>query len=165
MKCFECGEETTKVVATRKAPYHFTQSGLKNVYLAGITVEVCEKCGIESPIIPQIEQLHKAIASVLAGKPDLLSGEEIRFLRKIAGFPANKFAALLMMDAATLSRAENGHQSLGASSDKLARAVAMAAISVEAAKDVLIKIAEKMEHQHKSRLPLFFYEKDWKAAA
>ena len=165
MKCVECGKQTTREAATPESPYHFTASGLDSVYLAGIVVEKCKSCGATYPIIPRIEELHRTIASVLARKESLLAGDEVRFIRKVAGFPASKFAALLMIDPSTLSRVENGHQDLGAVSDKLARAVAMAAINLDAAKEILTQIAEKLEATRQARLPVFRFQKTWTVAA
>jgi len=165
VKCVKCAAGTIRRKATLESPYRFVQSGLENVYLVGITVEKCPHCGSEYPIIPRVEDLHKAIAAELARKKTLLSGDEIRFLRKIAGFPANTFASLLRIDPSTLSRAENERQTLGHSSDKLARAVAMAAINEASVKEILIRAADKLARPRRSRLPIFRYRAGWRAAA
>ena len=59
----------------------------------------------------------------LIERPDSLSGEEIRFLRKRLGKRATDFSKELGIDAATLSRIENGKQETGESLDKLIRLV------------------------------------------
>lgn len=165
MKCTNCGEKTVAGKATREKPYHFTKVGFEGVQLAGIVVETCEKCGARYPIIPHMEQLHRVIASALVKKPGLLSGGEIRFLRLLAGFPAGKFASLLMIEPATLSRAENDARPLGDTSDKLARAVAMAAIDELTIKAILMDLADKLEKIPKPKLPVFNYARAWKVAA
>jgi DNA-binding transcriptional regulator YiaG len=151
--CYECGSPVSRIVATLQKPYHYDLSGLKDVYLAGITVENCLRCATESPIIPRIAELHAVIAKSLVNKPTLLTGEEIRFLRKWAGFPAKQFAALLWIDASHLSRVENGKtRHLGAPVDKLARAMAMAASDQEFTKNILLHIAESRIQERKRKL-------------
>jgi hypothetical protein len=97
-KCELCGEVMVAKKATMAEPYRYQMSGLDNVFLASIDVRQCGKCGARVPVIPRIEQLHKAIARYLVFKKEMLSGKEIRFLRKNAGLAANQFAALLGLD-------------------------------------------------------------------
>jgi transcriptional regulator with XRE-family HTH domain len=141
-------------IATQKAPYQYSLSGLKNVYLSGIVVHECPDCRAALPVIPRVEELHDLIARDLASKRGLLSGDEIKFLRKNAGFPAAKFAALLGVDPAHLSRIENGHtDALGESADRLARAIAMIAKDGDAAREVLLEMADEMEAREPLRKP------------
>ena len=92
------------------------------------------------------------IAKSLVDKPTLLTGEEIRYLRRWAGFAAKQFAALLGIDASHLSRVENGKtRHLGAPVDKLTRAMAMAASDQEFAKSILLHIAESRIRERKTK--------------
>lgn len=166
MKCQKCGVEMIERKATDDVPYQYKLSGLENVFLSGIMVRKCLKCGAESPIIPKIGELHKVMAETLVEKPERLSGAELRFLRKNAGFPAVKFAALLGVDPSTLSRVENGRQRpFGPAADRLARILAVG----EPARDLLLQIADKVEAKKKSRTkrhPVFTLERNhWQAAA
>jgi transcriptional regulator with XRE-family HTH domain len=171
--CYDCGSPVVHRVATLQKPYHYDLSGLKDVYLAGITVENCPKCQTEAPIIPRIAELHAVIAKSLVDKPALLTGEELRFLRKWAGFPAKQFAALLWIDASHLSRVENGKtRHLGAPVDKLARAMAMAASDQEFTKNILLHIAEsriqerRTKRADKGKAPVFkLVSNRWNRAA
>lgn len=145
MKCATCQVTIRERKATLTEPYHDDLSGLSNLYLTGITVRTCPQCGVESPLIPRVEALHQELARVLTRKPSLLNGEEIRFLRKHAGFPAQQFAALLGVSPEHLSRVENGHTStLGSSTDRLARALAIIVTDGEAAREVLLHIADQV---------------------
>jgi transcriptional regulator with XRE-family HTH domain len=167
MKCIECGKETTKHRATKDEPYRFLGSGLKNIYLAGIDVEECKSCDVEYPTIPRLPDLHRAIAETLAmHRPSPLSGDELRFVRKAAGFSAKRFASLLLIEPESLSRAENGG-GLGPQTDKLARAITLAALNAETVKDVLLELADKMERAKKlATSPVFRCDRDgWKIAA
>lgn len=143
--CELCGAAMVTKKVTMEQPYRYEMSGLNNVFLAGIEVRQCAKCDVRVPVIPKIEQLHKAIAKYLVFKKELLGGSEIRFLRKNAGLAANAFAALLGLDPSHLSRVENGKLgNLGAATDKLARAVAMAANDGEDVRGVLLDIADRI---------------------
>jgi len=137
--------------ATRTNPYAYTLAGLPNVRLAGIRVRRCRKCGAEMPEIPRIQDLHRVIANLIVKKPGLLTGPEIRYLRKQAGFAAKQFAALIAIDPSTLSRVEAGKQKLSKAPDRLARAVSVAVGDGEAARDVLLNVAEQL-HAHNRKL-------------
>jgi len=164
MKCLRCGKSTKRTVASTQSPYRFVESGLEHVYLSGIEVYVCPRCGSVHPVIPNISGLHQTVATALATKKGPLVGEEIRFLRKVAGLTAAKFAQLLLIKPETLSRAENNHQTLGPSLDKLARAVAMEPIRPGIAKKILKSLIEQKQ-ESPAQLPLFSFDRGWKAAA
>ncbi len=171
MNCDTCDMAMRERKATRQKPYRYDLSGLSNVSLVGITMHTCPQCGGEVPVIPRIAELHDVLARSLIQKPTLLNGEEIRFLRKHEGFPAQKFAALLGITPEHLSRVENGHTSnLGTSADRLARAIATIAKDGEAAREVLLQIAEQLaEPQRPVQSPRSYFlkleQQHWKAAA
>lgn len=145
MDCDICRIHLVKKEATSKAPYHYTISGLKNIFLVGIDILQCPKCGIQSPIIPQMEGLHRLITRILVKKPGLLTGDEIRFLRKNAGFPQTEFAALIGVTPSHLSRIERGKtRSLGTASDKLTRAISLTSLTDNnRVHDLLLNLARK----------------------
>jgi putative transcriptional regulator len=118
MRCEECGE-TMKVLEGQR--YHYTESGLDNVILESVSVYTCPDGHEQAPIIPVIEELHAAIARAVALKPAPLTGAEVRFLRKELGYSARKWAALMRVDPATLSRWESDEQKIGTQSDLLTR--------------------------------------------
>ncbi len=169
MQCDVCDVEMTEREATREAPYAYTLSGLKDVYLSGITILKCQKCAAEAPIIPRIAELHRLIADMIVNWPAPLIGDQVRFLRKHAGFSATEFAVLLGVDLSHLSRVENGHtQHLGRPADRLARTLAMVTDG-DAARERLIKVAKRLaaaQAPKPSPHPLFKMEKNrWMAAA
>jgi putative zinc finger/helix-turn-helix YgiT family protein len=108
--------------ATISQPYHFVDSGLPNVYLVGIKYRKCDSCGTQSAEIPAIEELMKVIARAVTRKDDLLTGLEIRFLRKRLGKKSSDFANLVGVVPEEVSRWENhpdkGHHK---STDRLIR--------------------------------------------
>jgi len=167
MLCENCKLEMKEKKATADKPYHYKLSGLKNVFLVGIDVHECHKCNEDSPIIPKIGELHDVIARGLINKAKPLTGNELRFLRKNADLPANKFAALLAMSPEHLSRIENSPmQSLGPQADKLARAIiAMRRDGGEAARKVLLRTAEMILDKISTKQVITLEGDHWKKAA
>lgn len=78
--------------------YKYTESGLKNVWLANGYRERGDAVSIEDS-----DGLHKAIGRSLARKPNL-SGPEFRYLRKELGLSQARIASLLKVteDAVSL---------------------------------------------------------------
>jgi putative zinc finger/helix-turn-helix YgiT family protein len=118
MRCDICNSET-KIVKEEK--YQYTLSGLNNLFLKNIKVEVCEKCDLDVPYIPKIIRLHNTIARAIISKKTLLFGEEIRFLRKNLRIKAQDWAKFLRKDVATISRAEKTGNFLNKDLDLLIR--------------------------------------------
>lgn len=133
-----------KRTATRESPYAYEVSGLKNLFLYGIDVYRCSDCAVESPMIPRIAQLHRLITKHLLRKDGLLSGDQVRFLRRNAGLPAKNLAALLGVTPSHLSKVENGkHPHLGAAADRLVRAFAAVSVCGESSREALLMFSEK----------------------
>lgn len=103
MRCDICNTET-KIIKAEK--YQYIHSGLNNVFLKNIKVEICKTCNLESPFIPKIIRLHETIAKAIVLKPTLLIGEEVRFLRKNLRIKAQIWSTYLRKDVATISRSE-----------------------------------------------------------
>ena len=133
MFCANCGKLLKRV----KKDYHYTESGLKNIILANLTIYQCS-CGEEVPLIPHAEELHKVIAFELVKSKSLLSGPEVRFLRKQLGMKAVDLAEMLGVSKVTVSRWENGEEKIGAANDRL----------------IKLFLIKKMEEELKSYLSL-----------
>lgn len=95
-------------MATEAEPYHFTGSGLRNVYLVGVEYEVDAATGMQSAAIPCLPNLMEAIGKVLVEKQTPLSADEVRFLRKRLRFASKAFAELVGLSSEQYSRIENG---------------------------------------------------------
>jgi putative zinc finger/helix-turn-helix YgiT family protein len=106
MICPECRRK----MAESMEVYHYTESGLDNVYLDSLCVRQCE-CGEKIVSIPKIIELNSLIGRMLIKKHGPLTGKEIVFLRKNVGLSAVSFARALGIDKATLSRWENDSRS------------------------------------------------------
>jgi putative transcriptional regulator len=118
IKCPSCQQ----MRQTHKGEYHYTESGLPNVWLRGVEVFECD-CGEKFAFIPCIEELHKLIGKTLMKKEDQLSGSEIRFLRKHMMLKSKDFAKELGVQNVTVSRWENGNSHPSESIDRLIRLV------------------------------------------
>jgi transcriptional regulator with XRE-family HTH domain len=141
MFCDKCDVALEWREATKGAPYLYEMGG--GWHLSGIRVYRCPKCGLESPMLPRLTQLHALMAETIADKPTQLTGPEVRVLRKHAGFSAKRFANLVGLTPSYLSRVENnkpGHQKFGAAADRLARLLVS---ETESAKQALMRIADE----------------------
>jgi DNA-binding transcriptional regulator YiaG len=118
----ECRKHMQERKATQEAPYHFTDSGLSNVFLAGIKYFVCEVCSqIIKVEIPAVEDLMNALARAVVLKKSPLTGKEVQFLRKRVGIKQTDFAEIISASPEQLSRWENDHNELSGTLDKFIR--------------------------------------------
>ncbi len=167
MVCNDCELEMKMKKATVSKPCRYDLTGLKNVSLAGITVFYCPRCGAEAPSIPKLPELHRALALDLVGRNEELVGDEIRFLRKWLGYSSSRFADLLGMAIEHLSRVEHGHKTLGTSSDRLLRVIALTAAKKTEFSDVTrLFAARDSKGRGARRKPVFQLRGSaWKTAA
>jgi putative zinc finger/helix-turn-helix YgiT family protein len=124
MKTDVCGacEGPADVV---RGSYPYKESGLKNVTLSGIELIRCRKCGHVDPVIPRLNELHRALALAVASQPFRLQGEDVRYLRKYLGMTQETFAELLHIHKSNLSKWENNEDKIGEQSDRLIRIVVL----------------------------------------
>lgn len=109
-----------EILATEENPFHFVDSGLDNVYLIGIRY-FQEPDGTQVAEIPAIKQLMRWLAYDIVSSPADLTGKQIRFLRKRLGKKATEYCQFLGIEPETLSRIENGKQTISPQVQKLAR--------------------------------------------
>jgi len=102
IKCPNCGRKQDTFIGE----YKYLESGLDNVIIRGIEIFQCS-CGEHSAFIPQIMEIHRAIAKCLIEQTRPLAGREMRLLRKNMGMKAIELAKFLGVDKATVSRWEN----------------------------------------------------------
>lgn len=103
MRCDTCGGALVEV---RLEGYPFTESGLDDVTLVGVTERRCVACGESEVVLPRLKELHRTIASALAAKGSRLTGREQRFLRRHLGFSQADYAQRINVRAETVSRWE-----------------------------------------------------------
>src|SRR4051812_3649576 len=114
-----CKQRLKEFTATPSRPFHLLTSGLPNVYLAGVKYWVCQECNNQKVEIPAVKNLLLAIAESLVRKEGILTGPEVRFLRKEVGKKAADFAGLINKTPEHFSKLENGLLPLTEDTDKL----------------------------------------------
>lgn len=117
-KCFEC-DETCEIKKYRAFTY--TGVNLNNVVLLNLEVEVCKGCDTKTPLLRNVKKLHNAIGVAIALQKVHLSGADIRFLRRSAGFSIGEWAKRLEIAEGTYTKWENGYRPVTPQADKLAR--------------------------------------------
>ena len=118
--CSNCGAEAVRTIGM----YPFKESGLSNVMLVGVDLIQCPSCGNVDPIIPDVNDLMRAIAWHVATQRYRLAGEDVRFLRKYLRMTGVEFSELLGSDKTTLSKWENDADPIGTANERLVRSVA-----------------------------------------
>jgi hypothetical protein len=78
--CWECGSKLTIIENER---FHYTDSGLDNVYLEGIIQYECHGCSRCRVDIPDVQMLHYLIAVNLVFKMEPLTHDEIGYMKRI----------------------------------------------------------------------------------
>ncbi len=120
MRCLDCG---TRMRARRNQTVPYPESGIPDLWLRGITVYRCRKCGAELPEFPNPRLLHRGIADWLAEKLFPLTGPEFRFLRKQMALSAREVAEIMGVRRESVTRWETGAETIGAPSDRLIRLI------------------------------------------
>jgi DNA-binding transcriptional regulator YiaG len=119
--CYECSRE---MIGMREN-YPYTEVGLKSVTLTNVLVYHC-KCGAIFAELPCVEQLHFMIAFDLLRKATILSGEEVRYLRKWVGYSSAELAEVTGYSPSIISRWENDKADVKKEPDRLLRLVVFA---------------------------------------
>ena len=104
--------------------YHYTESGLSNVYLKnGVTVEEID--GEEYTSIDDMNGLHSAIAQAVVDSHRPLAGEEFKFLRIEMNVSQKMLATRFGVDEQTIARYEKGQTKIPRTTDAALRALYM----------------------------------------
>lgn len=105
---------------TAGEPLHYTACGLDNVYLAS-GYEVREIAGERYTSVRDVEDLHRAIAVSLVSDRKVLSGKEIRFLRRYLDLTQRELGGLMGVSDQSVARYEKEQSALEGSNDALLR--------------------------------------------
>jgi len=106
---------------TRRENHKYVASGLSGITLLRVEVSRCSKCGEFAVAIPRIEQLHRAIATILIQKKSCLTGDEVNFLRKYLGWSGADFARHIGVTPETVSRWEHDKEVMSPPADRALR--------------------------------------------
>lgn len=155
--CSECGHSMN---STREnVPYR----SLPGVVLVNVEVFQCPSCGERQTAIPQIEALDRFLVSIIVKKRQRLSGNEIRFLRKFLGLSSVDLAERMGTQPETVSRWENGSQTMGTQTDRLLRLMSTYGEPVQDYLQLLADVAK--EEPIKTQCRLIHENNDWELDA
>jgi putative zinc finger/helix-turn-helix YgiT family protein len=162
-KCYKCDSDLETIT---DLPYHYKESGLDYIWLVEILQYRCKKCGEVSVEIPHVNELHLLIGKYVVCKKELLTGPEVKFLRKEIGMKSKDMAAALSIGAETYSRWENGKQLITAPHDKGLRMIyvmnaseKMGRVLSQNSRSALLDIAAKKAPQKSKKIQ--FSLSDW----
>ena len=120
----DCESTATEYMATPERPYHFVGSGLNNVDLVGVRYWICERCNQQSAEIPALKHLLAAIGRTIVEKNSLLTGSQVRYLRKRLKQRQLDFAAMIGLTPQRLCTLESSDTlTFAEGRDKLVRLI------------------------------------------
>lgn len=146
-----------------KAPLHYTDCGLDDVYLlSGYEVETTPYGdGIS---IKNLDQLHTAIGCYLTRQKKALSGKELRFLRKQLDLTQSHLGKILGLSPQQVARWEKGESEISGAADILIRALFIQHAGGNLDLQALAKALEELDAPMSDEKSLFENTDDgWKA--
>jgi len=143
--------------------YHYTESGLRNVWLSnGYTERVIH--GEKAVSITDADQLHQVIGRALTRKPHL-TGSEFRFLRKELGLSQTRVGQIVGSSEQTVSLWERRGK-IPVATQRLVKFVYLARLDGnEAICDALKRIIELDAESEGDKLVFEDTQSGWKEAA
>lgn len=142
--------------------YHYTESGLNNIYLLNGFEVVDTPYGIATSV-EDVEGLHKLIGSHLCMKQKL-TGEEFRFLRKEMGLSQSGLGKILgVTDQALAKWEKNGRVPLTA--DRFIRLLYLESINENIKIKSFIDQINETDRDEFLRLEIEATDQGWKMAA
>jgi putative transcriptional regulator len=142
--------------------YHYTESGLNNIYLLN-GFEVVDTPYGKATSVEDVEGLHKLIGSHLCMKQKL-TGEEFRFLRKEMGLSQSGLGKILgVTDQALAKWEKNGRVPLTA--DRFIRLLYLESINENIKIKSFIDQINETDRDEFLRLEIEATDQGWKKAA
>jgi putative transcriptional regulator len=108
--------------------YHYTESGLRNVWLRNGYTIIDTSYG-PAVTVQNLNGLIRAIATALVQKPHTLTSPEIRYLRHFLDISQKDFAVFVGVQEQTVSLWERSKQRIPRSADVVLRALVSEALS------------------------------------
>lgn len=144
--------------------YHYTESGLRNVWLVnGYTLRKTPYG--KGVSIDSLEDLHRAIARQVVRLPRPLTGAEFRFLRKALDLSQAGLADYLGCNVQALARWEKGESRIPKPAERLLRALYREADEGNAQIRELVKRINRRDATKRTKLEFAHKRGEWKAAA
>lgn len=136
-------------------PYHLPAIGLPNIWLLnGVTFEDDPDYG-QLVSIQKLSGLHRAIGLRIIEKPELMSGHELRFLRKQLGLTQAALAHKVQLCDQTIANYEKGVTPITGPADALLRLTYVVSLVPDDAKAGLVKsvMVPASDDERPARLP------------
>ncbi len=107
--------------------------------------------------------MHSLIALALIKKKSSLYGKEIRFLRKNLGLTAKRLSEIIGIDNATISRWENGTQTISNTHDRFLRLIYsnIKEIPAEKIKHLIQEDFSDISHEQIETPPFIIPREEW----
>lgn len=122
--------------------YHYTESGLDNVFIEGVEIGP-DHAGDNSITIPAIGHLHKVISEGIVTHKAKMTGQELRFLRSEMGLTQAHLANVLKVTLLTVSRWERDNPQIQDVPEMLVRLLAVEMLGLDVELDVR-SVSEKV---------------------
>lgn len=126
-----------------RKPYHYTECGLDDVYLLSGYEEYKTPHGT-GIAVKEVDGLHRVIGQHLATHKKVLSGKELRFLRKQMNLTQSDLGTLLGVSDQQIARYEKGAVMPGAA-DSLLRALYLESIGDDVKLRELLRQLEEFD--------------------
>jgi DNA-binding transcriptional regulator YiaG len=148
-----------------RKPYHYTECGLDDVYLiSGYEVE--NTAYGDGVSIKHLDELHKAIGYSLVTEKKVLSGKELRFLRKEMDLTQTELGQLVGLSDQQVARWEKDRYEIPSAADYLLRFFYLEHIKKTLDLRELIRALTEMDSQTSDDRFVFKPTRDgWKQAA
>ena len=146
--------------------YHYTESGLDNVFLRG-GYEYQKTEGGRTVAFHDIEGLHRAIGLALVNTHQRLSGRELRFLRTEMLLSQAGLADYLGVRELTIGRWEKGQSEIPLSADALVRMLFLESVGHRKGRvrDLLERMADLEDEIDRRQLTLEKSNGEWVSQA
>ncbi|MDD5394390.1 MAG: helix-turn-helix domain-containing protein [Thiothrix sp.] len=145
--------------------FHYQSCGLDNVWLRNGFESQQTPYG-EATAIADVKGLHKTIGLFITDNEPLLSGVEIRFLRKELDLSQTMLAEVVGVSEPTIRNWETGRQPVTAPADRFIRLLYREHVDGNAYVRAMVDRLAKLDHaRHIQRLELESTGQGWKAAA
>lgn len=142
--------------------YHYTECGLRNVWLEG-GYRIRRTPYGETVSIVALDELHVAIGRTLAEKSHL-TGAEFRFLRKELGISQRALAGMVGGSEQTVSLWERRGR-IPQSADRLLRAMYLEKVNGNVKVTELLNRINELDREDRDRIDLVVDNGHWRRAA
>jgi DNA-binding transcriptional regulator YiaG len=154
----------THTESAMQAPLHYRACGLDNVYLRSGYVR--EEIGGEmTTAVKDADALHGAIADHLVLRRKVLTGKEIRFLRRFMDMTQADMGDLLGISDQTVARYEKEQTAFDGPADRLFRLCVLGKLNGDLDPMLIIKEIRQSDSSSTDDLNLDHTDHDWKVAA